>query len=297
MMSLVLPSALEQMLAAKYGALTQIELLNGKSGANVHRLRFAQTSLVVKQTFSGAETAFYKQIAPILNSHAIPLPEVELTHHDGTSYWLVIEHIPEPLPRERWHGDQDIIHVLAQLHTIDTALIPLTPTRFIPAWDDEITHNALLCFEPALDEAITSRLKELQSRSQHLFKPECAISGDPNPANWGIRSNGALVLFDWERFTLATPAIDVAIIIGGLGSTEQFRHVAAAYLAAREAIGQPYDRSVEAFARDITLAKLWTIVEYLGLYTVGELQPDAMLEYLKQHLHDYLSSGDAMITL
>jgi hypothetical protein len=287
---MALPAELQQVLETKYGALTNTKSLNGKSGANVHRLYFTQKSVVVKQTFNSAEIEFYLQIAPILSAHAIHLPAVELTYQDAGTYWLVVEDIPDSLLSERWHGDKDITHTLARLHCIDAALIPLSSTRFIPIWDDAITNNALLCFEPTSGGETASKLRKLQYRSQHLFKQTCAISGDPNPTNWGIRRNGTLVLFDWERFALATPAIDLAITIGGLGSIEQFRNVAATYIHIREAMGQRYAHSVQALTRNIALAKLWTILEYLGLYTVGKLKPDPTLDYLKQHLLTWLDS-------
>jgi aminoglycoside phosphotransferase (APT) family kinase protein len=87
------------------------------------------------------------------------------------------------------------------------------------------------------------------------------ISGDPNPMNWGILENGEPVMFDWDRFGLGTPALDLAITVPRLGSRGDYEKVAATYC------GKPDDK----LAREIALAKVWTIVDILGMVQVFEL--------------------------
>ena len=70
----------------------------------------------------------------------------------------------------------------------------------------------------------------MEQASQHLFRPVCAISGDPNPVNWGLRDDGTLALFDWERFGRCSPALDLAITVPGLGDETAYRAVATSYL-------------------------------------------------------------------
>ena len=77
------------------------------------------------------------------------------------------------------------------------------------------------------------------------------------------------MLYDWERFGLGKPAIDLAITIAGLGNITIFREVAAYYnsINARSA--------VENLARDIAAAKVWSLIEFLSLHKEGKLRDAA----------------------
>lgn len=275
-------------LTLRYGIVPTAEPLNGgKSGASVYRLRVGDTTLIGKAA-QPAECHFYEQVAPILARHGVALPRLEHVVHDPNSGWLVLEAIPHPLPRERWTGDDDVIRYLARLHSIDARHVPRTD-GFVPVWDTALTEQALACFPPDAATTLTS-LYTLQERSQPLFQPACLVSGDPNPTNWGLRDDGTLVLFDWERFTLATPAVDLAICVGGLGTVEQFRQVAVRYLHARQALGHPYAQTADALTISMLLAKLWTVVEYLSLYTTGKLEHDDTFTFLTRQFPSWLEA-------
>src|SRR5690242_19318897 len=78
---------------------------------------------------------------------------------------------------------------------------------------------------------LQATLDEICDKSQSLFIPSHPLSGDPNPRNWRLRAVGLFVLFDWERFCFGAPALDLAIIVPGLGNADLFRNVAEAYLS------------------------------------------------------------------
>lgn len=69
------------------------------------------------------------------------------------------------------------------------------------------------------------------------------------------------MLFDWERFTFATPALDLAICVPGLAGVDAFRTVSLAYAG--------HDR----LTTDIARAKVWSVIEFLAGYAAGEVEP------------------------
>jgi aminoglycoside phosphotransferase (APT) family kinase protein len=262
------PDRIQQRFESRYDSLLAVERLLGKSTATVWRLRFATQSVILKATTRPGEARFYEQVAPTLRSHAIPIPEVEFNEEQDGVYWLALEDIPHPLPRERWFCDREVVAVLKRLHRLPLAL----PALFQPQWTGEMTEKALACFPAEVAEAVRPRLAALQAQYQHLFEPRYPISGDPNPTNWGVRENGELVLFDWERFGYGTPALDLAITVPGLGNLEQFSQVAATY--------SPSTSPVEPLGRDIAAAKVWTVVEFLGHFADGQIADDATVKWI-----------------
>ncbi len=253
--------------------------MSGKSGASVYRAHLPQRTLIVKE--SAKEFHFYQHIAPILRANAIPLPESDSFFGDS---WVVLEDIPLKVQA----GDGRMVAILARLHTLEAEISLNDPYR--PTWSDELTEKALVCFSPEIAAQFRPQFTDLRVKAQLLFQPEAFISGDPNPANWGAREDGTLALFDWERFTRAAPAIDLAIIVAGLGNQAQFLNTAQAYLDEREKIGRPYAISAQVLAEWMALAKLWTVVEFLSNYTDGRLQPDATLDYIRREIGAWLSA-------
>jgi hypothetical protein len=112
----------------------------------------------------------------------------------------------------------------------------------------------------------------LRDEAQHLIASWCWISGDPNPSNWGTRADGSLVLFDWELVRRGTPPTDLAILVSGLGDEAKYAEMAACYLTIWPAIDGRRSWPAATLARDIALAKVWTVVMLLrasSLYRRG----------------------------
>lgn len=224
-----------------YGAPVEVEPMYGLSHNRIWRVCFPQICVVVKE--QAVEAEFYRHIAP--NLMDVPIPALIASHAD----WLILEFIPHSLPRERWLADSDVMAALRVLHHSTATASANWPTLFRPAWNDRMTKTVLKVLPDC--ELFADTLQALQMQAQSLFQPLCWISGDPNPANWGVRGDGAVILFDWERFGRGTPALDLAITISGMGSPEAFRVVA-----------EQYGGAVQA--RDIALAKVWNVVEFLA---------------------------------
>lgn len=231
------------------------------SGANVVRLRGGGRSAVLKRSSTAVETCVYTDLAAQLRDAGIGLPELYAAWHGDGAWWLLLEDVPHPLPRERWEADPEQIAMLRRLHRIDARSLTTVPRTYRPEWPQAMTDAALSLFDPKTGARLNDTLAPIVERASRLFGPRCVISGDPNPANWGLRDDGSLVLFDWERCTLATPAIDLAITVPGLGSQAVFERVAAVY------------GSSSVRAQDIAHAKAWSVIEFLAGYARGDIEP------------------------
>jgi thiamine kinase-like enzyme len=94
----------------------------------------------------------------------------------------------------------------------------------------------------------------------------CNISGDPNPTNWGIRDNGDLVLFDFERIGYGNPAIDLAITIPGFGDPDGLLEyeIAETYISYWHNNPTTFPFSINELARQIHLGKFWSALDFLS---------------------------------
>lgn len=272
------PPALRSYLQSNYGQCTTHLSLRGLSHNQVWDVTFSTTRLVIKATSQASEERFYQIVAPCLEP---AVPVLEWSHSEAALHWLVLEYIPHPLPRERWLADPAALAILYRLHHAD--LPPVSAALFQPAWSDAMTEHALAYLSSADQLNLRSQLQALQHQAQPLFHPHCWISGDPNPRNWGIRSNGTVVLYDWERFGRGTPALDLAITIPGLGDWSAFALVAKHYLAIADD-PPTHAPAILQLTRDIALAKVWNAIEFLSHAATGQVADMSGLPALIQQL-------------
>ncbi len=257
----MLPATILRHLQASYGDPAGVELLGGMSRGRVYRVRWARRSLILKRTPHATEAYFYQVIVPAwLELQQFTPILVEAVEENG-QWWLMLEDIPQRLPQERRQADPDLLATLGRLHHSALPVLPEALAPYRPAWTMAMTEHALAAL-PAADAALLAPiLAALCQAAQPLFASRCPLSGDPNPANWGLREDGRLVLYDWERYCRGTPALDLAISIPGLGDMDAFRQVAARYVAVMSG-----SALVEqgALARQIAHAKVWSVIEFLG---------------------------------
>jgi fructosamine-3-kinase len=230
-------------------------LSGGLSGCTVYRVQLEDRNVIIKANVAPREAAFYQNFAPMLNAHGIRTPKLEAITESGDETWLVLEHIPAPLPDQRWLADPQVLETLRKLHEFNFDHVP--EIAFRPTWTQAMNAHVLQFLPKHLEE----KLEECRALAQPLLEPRNLISGDPHPWNWGILENGEPVLFDWDRFGFGTPALDLAITVPGFGSREEYAKVAATYR------GKPDDE----LAREIALANVWRIVDILGMVEVFEL--------------------------
>lgn len=282
------PIPLTNYLLAAYGPASSISQLGGMSGANVWWAQFGAGAVIVKRSAKENESRFYRQAAPILRENGVVVPALLWQGADVDGYWLVLEYIPQPLPRERWLADAGLLAMLRRLHRLAFTL-PTDLPLFEPVWDDAMSEAALSCFPHDVAAALRSQLAFYQyASSQHRLIGY--ISGDPNPLNWGVRVDGTLVLFDWERFGRGPVAFDLAITVPGLGSRDDYRLVASRYWPDAE------PRETDRLALDIAHAKVWVVAEFLSFYAAGNQATEAAAWLIEQApvwlrtLHGELSS-------
>lgn len=268
------PEPLEARLSHRFGPAIAIESLRGLTDASVWRVRFVDVSVIVKQTTRANEAFFYAQVAPVLRADGIPIPELLHLDREASVVCLVLEDIPLPFPRECWLADEEQLTILRRLHNIDGCAWQTGLTLYRPAWPAEMTDAALTWFPASIAGEIRAQLEEWRLEALPLFEPSCLISGDPNPLNWGTRHDGTLVHFDWERFGWGTPALDLAITVPGLGTIEDYQIVTAKYLQSAKGA------EVENLAKELRLAKMWTIVELLSNFHSNGQANEAILAHL-----------------
>ena len=232
------------------------EPLGGLSGRDVVRAAGPRGVVVVKHPAHAREVSFYREVAEALDP-GVAVPRALLAQ-DG---WLVLEHLPEPLPRERWLADPSVMRALAAVHRSHAAA-GLLDDPFRPVWTPDVTDAALARVATTQREATRRSLERLRSEAVHWLDGDVLVSADPNPLNWGVREDGILVLFDWERVGLATPAVDVAITVPGLPRRDQVELAAAAYLAVQDRDHVAWSPS--QLTRGLLVVKAWTCVELLA---------------------------------
>lgn len=252
------PAALAEFLLASYGTPSAVTQLGGMSGAGVWRVEFAVGSVIVKRA-RDREVRFYQQVAATIAAQGVAVPDLYWADAD----WLVLEDMGARLPRERWLADAEMLATLRRLHRVQLEREPAWPL-FRPAWGEGMSEAALSHFPVDVAGELRAPLADLRGRAQGLFGPRGYISGDPNPLNWGVRADGTLVLFDWERFGCGSAAIDLAITVPSLGTRADYRLVASRYLAT-----PADDVAVQRLAHKIALAKVWVIIEFLSAAADG----------------------------
>jgi hypothetical protein len=236
------------------------------------------------------ENIFYRDFAPLLREQGVAIPALYWQGEAGGQHWLALENIPQPLPRARWSADPPVLEMLGRLHQARLPPGLDLSQLYTPEWTTAMTDNALALLGTPY-EWVAPLLHRWQHTYQHLFKPLVPISGDPNPANWGLREDGSPGLFDWERFSFGTPALDLAILMPGLPDKASFHRYAESYLKLNRGGSQVAQESLEGLAGDIMVAKVWVILEFLYMYATGATGiPEAKIANLCGSLPGWLES-------
>ncbi len=259
------PESIKEYLREIFGQATEIQRLSGiKAQGGAFRLKFKDKSLIVKKMEKPQEYLFYTKCKPLLNEFYIHIPDLYWSHYDGKSYWIIIEDIVNQLPKERWQGDEKIIEALFKLHSESWEKPLPLEDYYLPRWDYELTEFVLNLYKDNISMQLKPLLIEAQGQFQKILKPYCWINGDTNPTNWGIREDGTVVLFDWERISMSNPIIDLSITMPGLGTSDNSleKIIAKNYLKYWEE-GPCFSISQEELVKQIRLTKIWTAVEFL----------------------------------
>lgn len=237
--------------------------------------------VIEKYPVSDVEYAFYQHAAHRLNAAKIASPTALFAY--PARRLLRLEYIPHPVSQEAVAGD-DVLSVLARLHRFppDASWRYHTHTWSISALEKSLS---LL----ALPERAAQQLRGFQHCSEVLFRHPGLLSGDSNAGNWGRRDNGELVLFDWERFSMGSPAIDLAPLIKGMGTIDAIHDLAGRYCRIAG-----YTRHGD-LSREIAIAKAWIVTEVVML--LAERQKTDLPRYLNWYRENLAGWLDNTVTL
>ena len=258
-MTRTLPQAVRVRVHDIVGHPVTTDPLGGMSGTQVVRVAGSGGTLVAKADVSARELGVYLTLASVFADRGIRIPACHGVVRAGDETWLLLEDIPSPLPHERWLTDPAVMATLRRLHRLPPATLDVLPDQFRPAWTGPMNRSALRWLPD--DPNLGRRLATLRQEATPLFLPLVPISGDPNPLNWGLARAGELVLMDWERIGLGHPALDIAITVPGLPTLDEFDRVRDACRAADVSITREVG-GIET--RQLMLAKLWTVIEFLA---------------------------------
>ena len=260
------PRSVQQFLIDSYGKPLFINKLNGiKAEGGCYRIGFSNHSIIVKEMTKPQEYLFYNQCSSLLKKFRKNVPSLYRSYKDENKYLIVIEDITYAFPKERWQADEQILGALFLFHTETWGKSLPIENLYTPKWDRRLTESVLALFSDKIGSHLQPLLIKAQTEAQQLFKPYCWINADPNPTNWGVRKDGSVVLFDWERITCGSPAIDLSITMPGLGTPDNSLELSIAkkYLKMSLTAGLDFPFSEGKLLQQIKLAKVWSVVEFL----------------------------------
>ncbi|MCG7584862.1 choline kinase [Photobacterium sp. OFAV2-7] len=238
--------------------------LTQMGAAKVFLTEYSGVQCIEKRHASIIEINFYQNVAPLLKDFGVRTPQLIGVRDND----LMIEYIPNPVTLTELNSNPD---TFAQLSSLHRALPSISECLKHHEWSLQQTENALQLLK--LPQTIVEALINIQNQSDVLFKTEVVISGDTNEGNWGRRSNGELVLFDWERFGKGSPAIDLAPLVKRMGSLADFEAIIDNYLKHNS------DISGCELLRHLIIAKCWIVVEVVNLLQAR--QKEQLQMYLK----------------
>lgn len=277
------PDGLVRLVETVLPAPWDVERLGGMSESRVYRVRNAGASLIAKVSPSSAEHTFYSTYAPSLRDAGVGMPELLAAVEFDGFHSLLLEDLPHTLVVRRddaWQPDRRVLETLARLHTTTQEWLvgPGTPTTW--SWTEAMTQALLDNLAAGEARRLSGPLNALAAEAQVLFEPECWISGDPNPLNWGVRDDGSVALFDWELFGPGATAIDLAVTVPGLGDRTAYRLTAVEYAGVRKSAS---GATVDSLARQIALAKIASVVGLVhGSVTGTARVSDGLLEWIRE---------------
>ena len=269
---------------ANCGPLRSQRRMRGMSQGVVYLLEFDDFTLVAKHLSSERELIFYRSFAGPLRTQNLLIPHLYEHQRVGNDSWVLLEFVRDALPKQEWNSIR-VLSYLSRLHNLEHDFDHSQFER--PCWTSEKNQQALNFFPSHTRDLLFQALEKLRDHSSHLFSASYLSSGDCNINNWRMNETGELVLLDWERFTLASPAIDLATLVPGYPKKLVFDGLAYRYLR----VNPLYDASPAQLSLDIMAAVAWITVDILSLQSQGKVHlPSKLLSYLAEFFPQWLES-------
>jgi thiamine kinase-like enzyme len=242
--------------------------------STVRLVEFDGHRCIEKSEVSAVERGFYEVVAPQIVKLGVQSPQV-LSLSESS---LVMEYIPQAVSLSELPKSLEAMQQLANLHSASIGgSFPISQHR----WSKEATSQALAHLE--LPDFSVDALEHIQSTEHSIFSAKSYISGDTNSGNWGRRYSGELVLFDWERFGLGCPTIDLAPLVAGMGSIDEFESIIEQY--AKVGSGN----LPSAPLKNLIVAKAWIAIEVVNiLVDRNNSQKNKYLDWFNNTLPDWM---------
>ncbi|WP_235284497.1 phosphotransferase family protein [Vibrio coralliilyticus] len=255
--------------------------LSQMGSAKVRLIERQGQRYIQKQGVNEIERGFYFTAAKVLSERGVHSPS--LVHAEGDS--IVIEYIPHAVTLEELTSSSQVYTQIAAIHQTP---IDLDWALKQHSWSDNALRTAFQLLSLSSQEQ--NVLKKLQSQSHIIFDCPTLLSGDTNDGNWGRRENGELVLFDWERFSTGSPAIDLVPLIKGLGDEEAMLRTVDSYMNVHKAMPR------EELFRHVIIAKAWIVVEVTNLlYERQKPQLQKHLDWFNANLPRWIRGVEALV--
>ena len=180
---------------------------------------------VLKIQPEAAENDFFTRVAPKHFPDVTWLPVVYESGLEHGYHWLLMEHIPNGLPTDRYNFDQTALAVLRELHQV----CDVAPDK---CWEDHTWSSDQLSVAERYLPA-TTMAQMYQIYEQYLVRRKTSMSlciGDPNAPNWLVRDNGEIVLIDWQMVSRDHIALDLAGWVSNVAPFAALEEIAAIYL-------------------------------------------------------------------
>lgn len=238
--------------------------LFGMGLGRAYEVEFQDFAAIVKVSPSKKEKEFYEFLAPRLNLAGVDTPILYWSTSISDNNLIVLEKINSTLPKERWRADEQVLQFLAKMHELK---IPLTEMKLNPdVWTQQMNVSCRKFFKPSDQDFVFDLFEGLRNQYQHLFEPSHLVSGDPSGRNWGVRENGDLVLFDWERVGVGTSTLDLMGVAFGEPNDEVFLEIARLYLKHRSNL-----KILEGeLARETQVARVHIAAVMLDIHAKGK---------------------------
>lgn len=235
---------------------------------------FNGMSCICKEGASDVEINFYQFAAS--NLEVVNVPKLL----DISTQNLCIEYIPNRVTLDELYKNPSTFNQLAQLHHAQYVPPFLLKRHQWTVSDTKVAFDVL-----QLPKVTQDSILAIQALSFVLFEYSGLISGDTNAGNWGTRTNGELVLFDWERFGFGSPAIDLAPLVNGLGTATDYEYVIEKYM--QQSAIEPQIN----LARHLVIAKCWIIIEVTNiLISRNKREASKYIRWYREHVPAWISS-------
>lgn len=276
----------QSILEAEVGSPLTLSRLPGVGGPGCYWVKGPDRDAILKYGLPERQAWFYREWAPRLQASGLAVPRLLASGYRPD--WILLEKLPSALPQDRWQGDPEVLRYLAAWHRLSQDWLGELVDGYGYGWHDQTLEELRGLVDDRTLDQMADIISLQRTLWEQLFQPMAWIHGDPNPTNWLLTASGRIALIDWSRYGRAHPAIDLAISMPGLPTSDLFMKQAQQYLQ----FNPDLSPQAEPLGRIIALGKLWTCIDFMAMAKRGELSADGKkgVEMLTTGLGGWINS-------